>query len=153
LTKLKEGINERMLTMEQVYRIRTLKKIEGKSLRGISKITGHDFETVKKYVDKEDINTENRPKQKRKGKLSVYEGMVKTWLINDKHSPRKQTHTTKRVYDRLKEIYGDKFDASDRSVRKMVASIRNEIETDPIVKKIRWHGERDVPELKKALRS
>jgi transposase len=131
LTKLKGGINERMLTMEQVYRIRTLKKFEGKSLRGISKITGHDFETVKKYVDKEDFNTENRPKQKRKGKLSVYEGMVKTWLINDKHSPRKQTHTAKRVYDRLKEIYGDEFDASDRSVRKMVASIRNEIETDP----------------------
>jgi len=120
-----------MLTMEQVYRIRTLKKFEAKSLREISKITGHDFETVKKYVEKEDFNREIRPKQKRKSKLSPYEETVKTWLVGDMHSPRKQRHTAKRVYERLKEIYGDEFDASDRSVRKMVASIRKEIETSP----------------------
>jgi len=30
-----------MLTMEQVYRIRNLKKFEGKSLRKIADITGH----------------------------------------------------------------------------------------------------------------
>jgi hypothetical protein len=30
-----------MLSMEQVYRIRNMKKFEGKSLRKISEITGH----------------------------------------------------------------------------------------------------------------
>ena len=39
-----------MLTMEQIYHIRNMRKFEGKSLREISRITGHDFETVKKYV-------------------------------------------------------------------------------------------------------
>ena len=77
-----------MLTMEQVYRIRTLRKFEEKSLREISRITGHDFETVKKYVEKEDFNQDIRAKQKRQSKLSPYEGMVRTWLINDKQSPR-----------------------------------------------------------------
>jgi hypothetical protein len=63
-----KGVIERMLTMEQVYSIRNMKKFEGKSLRKISKITGHDFETVKKYVEKEDFNLMIRPKQRRKGK-------------------------------------------------------------------------------------
>ena len=58
-----------MLTMEQIYRIRNMKKFEGKSLRKIAQITGHDFETVKKYVEKDDFNLYPRPKQQRKGKL------------------------------------------------------------------------------------
>jgi len=120
-----------MLTMEQIYRIRNLRNFEGKSLREISKITGHDFETVKKYVEKEDFNIEIHPKQRRNGKLTPYKNLVRTWLISDKQSPRKQTHTARRVYDRLKEIYCDEFDACDRSVRKLVASIRKEIEANP----------------------
>jgi transposase len=103
-----KGVIERMLTMEQVYRIRNMKKFEGKSLRKISKITGHDFETVKKYVEKEDFNLMIRPKQRRKSKLSPYRSIVTTWLINDKKAPHKQQHTAKRVYDRLKELYGNR---------------------------------------------
>ena len=45
-----------MLAMEQIYRIKNLRKFEGKSLRSLSKITKHDFSTVKKYVEKEDFN-------------------------------------------------------------------------------------------------
>lgn len=117
-----------MLTMEQIYRIKNMKKFEGKSLRKISKITGHDFETVKKYVEKEDFNYIPRPRQRRQGKLSPYRNIVTTWLINDKNAPHKQQHTAKRVFERLKELYGDEFDASDRSVRKFVAEIRQELQ-------------------------
>ena len=120
-----------MLTMEQIYRIRNISRIEGKSLRKIAKITGHDFETVKKYVDREDFNVEIKAKQRRNGKLSPYEKTIRNWLISDKQSPRKQRHTAKRIYDRLKEKYGEEFDASDRSVRKLVAEIRRELEMDP----------------------
>ncbi|NMB33602.1 MAG: hypothetical protein GX992_05115 [Clostridium sp.] len=60
-----------MLTMDQVYRIRYLRKFEGKSLRNIAKLTGHDFETVKKYVEKEDFNVEAKVKQKRAGKHAI----------------------------------------------------------------------------------
>lgn len=116
-----------MLTMEQVYRIRNLKKFEGKSLRKISEITGHDFATVKKYVEKENFNLELRPKQKRSGKLSPYRDVVIKWLQDDEKAPHKQRHTARRVYDRLKELYTD-FDASDRAVRDFVAKLKREIE-------------------------
>lgn len=117
-----------MLTMEQIYRIKNMKKFEGKSLRKISKITGHDFSTVKKYVDKEDFNYEIQPKQKRKGKLSPYRNIVLKWLNDDKKAPHKQQHTAKRVYDRLKELYPDEFNANERSIRKFVADLRRELQ-------------------------
>ena len=117
-----------MLTMEQVYRIRNMKKFEGKSVRKIASLTGHDFKTVKKYIEKEDFNQTIRPKQQRKGKLSPYIGMIKSWLVQDKQEPHKQQHTAKRIYDRLKEIYGEELNASDRSVRKLVANIREELQ-------------------------
>ena len=115
-----------MLTMDQVYRIRYLRKFEGKSLRNIAKITGHDFETVKKYTEKDNFNLEPRVKQKRQGKLAPYEDVVRDWLKKDLDAPHKQRHTAKRVYDRLKEKYPE-FDASDRSVRTLVAKLKEEL--------------------------
>jgi transposase len=120
-----------MLTMDQVYRIRNMRKFEGKSLRKISNITGHDFETVKKYAAKDNFNHELRPKQRREGKLSRYKDIVITWLIRDQQAQHKQQHTARRVYDRLRELYGEAFDASERSVRKFVAAIREELQMNP----------------------
>lgn len=119
-----------MLTMEQVYRIKNMKKFEGKSLRKISKITGHDFSTVKKYVEKEDFNHKISPRQKRIGKLTSYRNIVLKWLLDDKNAPYKQQHTAKRVYDRLKDLYPEKFDAHERSVRKFVAGLRKELQEE-----------------------
>lgn len=113
--------------MEQIYRIKNMKKFEGKSLRKIAEITGHDFETVKKYVEKENFNHSIRPKQKRDGKLSPYREIVKKWLINDKLAPHKQQHTAKRVFDRLVELYPNEFDSSERAIRKFVAELRQEL--------------------------
>ncbi|AOT69824.1 winged helix-turn-helix domain-containing protein [Geosporobacter ferrireducens] len=116
--------------MEQIYRIRNLKKFEGKSLRKIADITGHDFETVKKYVQKANFNVEVRPKQVRTGKLSPYRDLVVKWLTDDEKAPHKQRHTAKRVYDRLREIYPDEFDVSERSVRSFVAKLKKELKMD-----------------------
>ncbi|HEY9059979.1 MAG TPA: hypothetical protein VIO64_05670 [Pseudobacteroides sp.] len=80
--------------MEQIYRIKNMSKYEGKSLRKISEITGHDFSTVKKYVEKEDFNQEIKPKRKRTSRLSPYKSIVTTWLLMDLNAPRKQQHET-----------------------------------------------------------
>lgn len=114
--------------MEQIYRIKNMRKFEGKSLRKISEIAGHDFSTVKKYIEKEDFNVKIQPKQQRQGKLSPYKDIVTKWLTDDKKAPHKQRHTAKRVHDRLKELYPDEFDAHERSVRKFVAKLKKELQ-------------------------
>lgn len=113
--------------MDRIYRIRYLNKFEGKSLRNIAKITGHDFETVKKYAEKDNFNLEPKIKQQRQGKLAPYEDLVREWLRKDIDAPHKQRHTAKRVYDRLKEAYPE-FDASDRSVRTLVAKLKEDLD-------------------------
>ena len=49
-----------MLTMAQVQNIRFLRNYKGMSLRAVAKETDHHFETVQKYLDKEDFNQKPR---------------------------------------------------------------------------------------------
>lgn len=106
-----------MLKMDQIK----ILEESGLSLREITRQTGYAFETVKKYIEKQDFSPELKPKQKRSGKLNPYKHHIDEWLEKDKQAKRKQRHTAKRAYDRLREIYGDEFKVSDRSVRKYVA--------------------------------
>lgn len=123
----KGGKKERMLTMAQIQNIRFLKNHKDMSLRSIAKETNHHFETVKKYVEKEDFNLQLREKQHRKGKLDPYKQLIDQWLTDDLLAKPKQRHTAKRIYDRLREQYGDEFNVSDRSVRAYVSKRRPEI--------------------------
>jgi transposase len=112
-----KGGNERMLRMEQVKDIKYLRERRGLSYRAIIKETGHAFETVKKYAEQDDFNIEPKIRKKRKSKLEPYLETIKAWLEQDLQTPRKQRHTAQRIYDRLKEIFGDQFTVSDRGVK------------------------------------
>lgn len=118
--------------MKQIKYIKKAVEKEGLSLREISRKTGHAFETVKKYADKEDFNIYHGNTNRRKNncKFSIYEEIIRQWLMDDQKAPRKQRHTAQRVYDRLKELYKDEFDVSDRTVRIWVAKLKREIYTD-----------------------
>jgi len=116
--------------MAQIQNIRFLKNHKGMSLRSIAKETNHHFETVKKYVEKEDFNLQVREKKHRKGKLDPYKQLIDQWLTEDLSAKPKQRHTAKRIYDRLKEEYGDEFNVSDRAVRAYVSKRRPEIFQD-----------------------
>ena len=59
-----------MLTMEQ-----------GKTLRGISSETGHHFNTVKKYAEKENFNLELNPGKSKPRKLTPYAELIDSWLF------------------------------------------------------------------------
>jgi transposase len=122
-----KGGKERMLTMEQIYFIKYLRNHKGKSLRKIAEETGHDFETVKKYTEQADFNLELKKKQQRKGKLDPFKALIDQWLEQDQKAKPKQRHTAQRVFNRLKELYGEEFNVSDRSIRKYVAQKKKEL--------------------------
>lgn len=94
--------------MAQVNYIKDLYEKEEKSLREISRITGHDFRTVKKYAQQDDWNEPSLPDIEPKSYpvLGPYIPIVDTWLEEDRKVPRKQRHTAKRIWDRLKEEHG-----------------------------------------------
>ena len=116
-----------MLTMDQIKDIKYLYERKGLSLRNISKESGHAFETVKKYAQMNDFNIKLNVKKERNSKLTPFKPLINEWLDNDVIMPRKQRHTAQRIYERLKEIYGDKFNVSDRTVRTYVAKVKKEL--------------------------
>ncbi|MCD7918743.1 MAG: hypothetical protein LUG45_01440 [Clostridiales bacterium] len=77
-------------------------------MREISRITGHDFRTVQKYAYCDDWNETAKPNVDPKSfpVLGPYIPIVDQWLEADRKIPRKQRHTAKRIFDRLKEEYG-----------------------------------------------
>jgi transposase len=118
--------------MKHIHYIK-YKADEGKSIRQISRETGHDRKTIRKYLNMTDFSPPDKAKSKRKSKSGKYHAQVKEWLLEDEQAPRKQKHTARRVYDRLKtaaEKDGKTLDISERTVRNLVAEIRQEIDTD-----------------------
>jgi len=104
--------------MNQQETIRLLYESEGKSLREISEITKHDFRTVRKYAHQEDWRPAAaealRPENFKV--LGPYIPIIDGWLEQDKKAPRKQRHTARRVFERLRAEH--KFKGSYDSVKR-----------------------------------
>ena len=116
--------------MEQVYDIREMYFNEAMSFREISRITGRDRDTIKRYVELKDFSIKVPIRQRRSSKTDAYREQVKQWLIDDESAPRKQRHTAKRIYERLAEKQQKKgliMDVTDRSIRSLVAELKREL--------------------------
>lgn len=110
-----------MTTMDQIHRIRELYYEQGKNLIEIAIIMNCDWRTVRKYVDMENFNSNSPAPQETEhiSKLDPFKPSIDSWMTADKKVPRKQRHTAKRVFHRLKDEVKD-FDCSYR----LVASLK-----------------------------
>lgn len=118
-----------MLTMDQIHDIRLSYFEKGKSIAEISKEFGKDRKTVRKYLDMEDFNQPlPKPANKQRfcPKLEPYKPFIDAWLEGDKIAPRKQRHTAKHIFNRLrKEVKG--FNCSYRTVATYFKARRKEV--------------------------
>ena len=115
--------------MAQVQYIKDLYENEEKSLREISRITGHSFETVQKYAQKENWNEDNLPDTEPTSYpvLGEFIPIVDGWLEADRKVPRKQRHTAWRLFCRLRDEYG--FRGSYSSVKRYYTIWAHQIKT------------------------
>lgn len=113
-----------MLTMIQVHHIKFLYEEKGYSLRKIAEETGHDFKTVQKYVEQQDFNLKLEKRKPVSKKIDAYKEDIMKWLMADLDMPRKQRHTGKRVFDRLKAKHKEELDISLRSVQAFVSEVK-----------------------------
>ena len=118
-----------MLTMDRINDIRLRFYVKGENISRIASELQLDWKTVQKYVDMTDFN-EPAPKpateQRLCPKLDLYKPTIDEWLKEDKQAPRKQRHTAKRVFKRLKkEIPG--FNCSYRTVASYYAVKHREL--------------------------
>jgi len=117
-----------MLTMDQISDIRYRYFEEGHNISEIAGEMHLNWKTVQKYIDQQDFSKEEKPKQEKDSfpKLTPYKATIDEWLESDRHAPRKQRHTAKRVHKRLKDECPG-FDVSYRLVADYVAKKKKEL--------------------------
>jgi transposase len=111
-----------MLKVEEIEAIRQAYYREHRSVRGIARDLGHGRRVVREAIGGQTPGRRQyrlrRPK--RRPVLDPVSAIIDSWLSADLTAPRKQRHTAKRVYDRLRAEHG--FPGSERQVRAYVAA-------------------------------
>ncbi len=87
--------------MEQWAKIRRRVLVDGISKRQIIRETGMHWQTLEKILSHSSPPGYRR-KKACKSKLDAHIDWVRSVLESDKNQPKKQRHTSKRIYDRLK---------------------------------------------------
>jgi len=115
--------------MDKQNYLSSLREYEGLSLREIAKRSGHHFNTVKKYVDKEDWNTEYRQRKERVSQLDPLKKVIDGWLNEDLKRSRKYRRTGTKIYNDLKvhEEHGKSLAVGKQTVINYVSRRKKEL--------------------------
>ena len=92
--------------MELYARVRRAVQVEGKSEREVARQFGIARETVRKMQRYSAPPGYQRKKPVQRPKLGPWIGVIDQILKEDESQPKKQRHTAKRIWDRLKEEHG-----------------------------------------------
>lgn len=116
-------------TIDQIHHIRDMFYQQDKTISEITSETGLNRKTVSKYVDMDDFNSPPPVPSSEDGhesKLDPFKHLIDEWLQADKLAPRKQRHTAKRVFRRLRDE-AENFNCSYRLVASYVATRKAEL--------------------------
>ncbi len=92
--------------MEIYGRVRRAVRVEGKSQRAVAREFGLSRETVRKMLQYAVPPGYQRQQPIKRPKLGPWLGVIDAILNDDKQRPAKQRHTSKRIFERLKEEHG-----------------------------------------------
>ena len=108
--------------MKQWADIRRRVLKDGESKRQILRETGMHWKTLEKILAHSSPPGYRRTKQPVKSKLDPFVDIIKKIVEDDKQLKKKQRHTAKRIFDRIKKENG--FTGSYNIVREFVAELK-----------------------------
>ena len=112
----------RMYRVDVYLRVRRAVMVEGMSIREASRVFGLHRDTVGKMLAYSLPPGYRRQTPPRRPKLEPFAGVIDRILEEDHHAPRKQRHTAKRIFERLRDEYG--FDGQYTIVKDYVRERR-----------------------------
>jgi transposase len=95
-----------MFEVEIYGRVRRAVRVEGKSQRAVAREFGLSRDTVRKMLQYAVPPGYQRQQPIKRPKLGPWLGVIDAILNDDKQRPVKQRHTSKRIFERLKEERG-----------------------------------------------
>ena len=111
-----------MYKVELYARVRRAVMVEGMSLREASRVFGLHRDTVRKMLAYSVPPGYRRQNEPRRPKIGPFTGVIDAILEADAQVPRKQRHTAKRIFERLREEHG--FDGQYTIVKDYVRERR-----------------------------
>ena len=113
-----------MYKVDEYLRIRRAVLVEGVSVRETARTFGLHRDTVRKMLAYSVPPGYRRQSPPRKPKLEPFTGVIDRILEDDHGRPRKQRHTAKRIFERLRDEYG--FDGGYTTVKDYVRENRRQ---------------------------
>lgn len=110
-----------MISMSQVHSIRLLRR-EGETIAGIARKVGVSRTTVHEKLREGDCSPKMPVKQHKHRMLDDYRAIIEGWLDEDSRNWRKQRHTARRIWQRLRNEYGVR--CSESTVRHYVCELK-----------------------------
>ena len=95
-----------MFQVDVYLRVRRAVMVEGMSIREASQVFSLHRDTVRKMLAYSVPPGYRRQTSPRRPKLEPYTGVIDRILDDDHRVPRKQRHTAKRSFERLRDEYG-----------------------------------------------
>ena len=95
-----------MYKVEMYLRVRRACFVEGMSAREAARVYGLHRDTVRKMLKYSVPPGYQRDRPPSRPKLDPYKGVIDQILEEDQGVPKKQRHTAKRIYDRLRDEHG-----------------------------------------------
>ena len=95
-----------MYNVELYARVRRACMVEGMSVREASRVFGLHRDTVRKMLAYSAPPGYRRQNPPRRPKLAPCTGVINRIMESDLSVPRKQRHTAKRIFERLRDEYG-----------------------------------------------
>ena len=114
-----------MFRVEMYYQVRRACLVEGMSVREASRVFGLHRDTVRKMLANATPQGYTRQRAPRKPKIEPFAGVIDAILEADRHVPRKQRHTVKRIFERLRDEYG--FEGQHTIVKDYVREHRRRV--------------------------
>ena len=95
-----------MYKVDVYLRVRRAVMVEGVSIREAARVFGLHRDTVRKMLAYSVPPGYRRQSAARRPKLEPYTGVIDKILEDDLGLPKKQRHTAKRIFERLRDEYG-----------------------------------------------
>ena len=119
-----------MYKVDVYLRVRRAVMVEGMSVREASRVFGLHRDTVRKMLAYSAPPGYRRQSPPRKPKLEPFTSVIDRILEDDLRRPRKQRHTVKRIFERLRDEYG--FDGQYTIVKDYVRTCLRSLKYDKL---------------------
>ena len=113
-----------MYRVDVYLRVRRAVMVEGMSIRETARTFGLHRDTIRKMLSYSVPPGYRRQSPPKRPKLEPFTGVIDRILEDDLGRPRKQRHTAKRIFERLRDEYG--FDGGYTTVKDYVREHRRQ---------------------------